>query len=68
MKSISGKKLCRILEAQGWILKRIQGSHYIYAHEEQNHILTVPVHATRDLKHGTLSNLMKLAGLTESDL
>ncbi|WP_217159109.1 type II toxin-antitoxin system HicA family toxin [Thiorhodospira sibirica] len=34
------QKLCRILKAQGWILKRIQGSHYIYVHEEQNHILT----------------------------
>ncbi|WP_428977181.1 type II toxin-antitoxin system HicA family toxin [Microcystis aeruginosa] len=28
MKSISGKKLCKVLEKLGWILVRIKGSHY----------------------------------------
>jgi predicted RNA binding protein YcfA (HicA-like mRNA interferase family) len=31
MKSISGKKLAKILERHGWELLRIQGSHQIYA-------------------------------------
>jgi hypothetical protein len=30
MKSISGKKLCKIVEKKGWILKKITGSHHIY--------------------------------------
>jgi predicted RNA binding protein YcfA (HicA-like mRNA interferase family) len=30
MKSISGKKLCKIVEQQGWLLKRVSGSHHIY--------------------------------------
>jgi predicted RNA binding protein YcfA (HicA-like mRNA interferase family) len=33
MKSISGKALCKIVERQGWQLKRITGSHHIYAKE-----------------------------------
>ncbi|MFB0554406.1 MAG: type II toxin-antitoxin system HicA family toxin [Phycisphaerae bacterium] len=31
MKPISGKRFCRLLEDRGWILKRINGSHHIYA-------------------------------------
>ncbi|WP_335823669.1 type II toxin-antitoxin system HicA family toxin [Brachyspira alvinipulli] len=29
MKTISGKKFCKLLETHGWILARINGSHYI---------------------------------------
>ncbi|WP_258169634.1 type II toxin-antitoxin system HicA family toxin [Nostoc sp. 'Peltigera membranacea cyanobiont' N6] len=31
MKAVSGKALCKILELQGWELKRITGSHHIFA-------------------------------------
>jgi len=30
MKSISGKRLCKIVEQKGWVLRRIIGSHHIY--------------------------------------
>jgi predicted RNA binding protein YcfA (HicA-like mRNA interferase family) len=30
MKSMSGKELAKLLEANGWYLLRIQGSHHIY--------------------------------------
>jgi len=30
MKSISGKQLCAIVERQGWVLRKITGSHHIY--------------------------------------
>jgi predicted RNA binding protein YcfA (HicA-like mRNA interferase family) len=30
MKSISGKEFAKVLEQNGWILLRIQGSHHIY--------------------------------------
>lgn len=68
MKSISGKKLCKILERQGWVLKRVKGSHHIYAKQGEQSILSVPVHGSRDIPLGTLRGLMKDAGLTESDL
>ncbi len=29
MKSISGKKMCGLLEKSGWELKKIHGSHHV---------------------------------------
>jgi predicted RNA binding protein YcfA (HicA-like mRNA interferase family) len=30
MKSISGKKFAKLLEQNGWILLRVNGSHHVY--------------------------------------
>lgn len=68
MKPISGKALCKIVERKGWELKRITGSHHIYAKKEVNTILSIPVHGNRDLPVGTLKSILKDAGLTESDI
>jgi len=68
MKSISGKALCKIVEGQGWQLKRITGSHHIYAKEGFTVILSIPVHSNRDLPTGTLRGILKDAGITEDDL
>ena len=68
MKSISGKRLCRIIERKGWILKRVTGSHHIYEKADVEKILSIPVHRNQDLKVGTLKALMKIAQLSEEDL
>ncbi|NJN59999.1 MAG: type II toxin-antitoxin system HicA family toxin [Leptolyngbyaceae cyanobacterium SL_5_9] len=68
MKSVSGKALCKIIEKHGWMLKRITGSHHIYAKQGVSVILSIPVHGGRDLPTGTLKSLLKDAGLTEQDL
>ncbi len=68
MKSISGKKLCKIVEKRGWILKRVTGSHHIYQKPDNQQILSIPVHRNQDLKLGTLKSLMKIANLSEQDL
>ncbi len=68
MKSISGKRLCKIVERKGWILQRITGSHHIYESPELEQILSIPVHRNQDLKVGTLKALMKIAQLSEQDL
>ncbi|MGH8000572.1 MAG: type II toxin-antitoxin system HicA family toxin [Brasilonema sp.] len=68
MKAVSGKMLCKIVERQGWELKRITGSHHIYAKESVDVILSIPVHSNRDLPTGTLRSIMKDAQLTEEDL
>ncbi len=68
MKSISSKAFCKFLHLHGWQLQRIRGSHHIYTHPDKAEILTVPVHANQDLKIGTLSKLLKDAGLTAQDL
>jgi predicted RNA binding protein YcfA (HicA-like mRNA interferase family) len=68
MKSISGKKLCKIVETKGWILKKITGSHHIYEKPSENKIISIPVHRNQDLKLGTLKSIMKIADLLEDDL
>ncbi|MCX7706456.1 MAG: type II toxin-antitoxin system HicA family toxin [Anaerolineae bacterium] len=68
MKPISGKQLARLLEKHGWQLLRIQGSHHIYGKTGRVERLSVPVHGDRPLKVGLLHHLLRLAGLTESDL
>ncbi|NJL79104.1 MAG: type II toxin-antitoxin system HicA family toxin [Richelia sp. RM2_1_2] len=68
MKAVSGKTMCKILEKQGWELKRITGSHHIYSKEGIDEIISVPVHSNRDLPIGTLKSIMKDAELEEEDL
>jgi predicted RNA binding protein YcfA (HicA-like mRNA interferase family) len=68
MKSISGKRLCKIVEQKGWVLRKITGSHHIYENPEIEQILSIPVHCNQDLKIGTLRALMKIAQLSEKDL
>lgn len=68
MKSVSGRKFCKVLEAHGWSLDRINGSHHVYEKEGSFALPTVPVHGNTDLKPGLLASLLKQAGLTEADL
>lgn len=68
MKPVSGKKFCRILELHGWELKRVTGSHYIYARFGNPARIAVPVHGNVLLKIGLQRHLMKIAGIDESDL
>ena len=67
MKSVSGKQFCNVLRKHGWELKRIRGSHHILAHPKQRRALTVPVHG-RDLKTGTLTGILRVAGITREEL
>lgn len=68
MKSISGKKFCKILEKKGWQCARITGSHHIYIKQGSTIRLSVPVHGNNDIKTGLLRALMKMAAIEESEL
>ena len=68
MKSISGKNLCKVVERNGWTLKRVAGSHHIYTKQGIAVILSIPVHGNRALPTGTLRRILKDAGLTEDNL
>jgi predicted RNA binding protein YcfA (HicA-like mRNA interferase family) len=63
MKSMSGKELAKLLEANGWDLLRIQGSHHIYGKVGNPSRISVPIHRNQDLKIGLLRNLLKTAEL-----
>ena len=68
MKAISGKRMCKLLEAKGWKLTRVTGSHHIFTKQGSNLRITVPVHGNQDLKIGLQRAIMRLAGITEDDL
>ena len=68
MKAISGKRLCRLLEVKGWELKRINGSHHIYAKAGITARISVPVHRNKPLKLGLQRYLMKVAEIDETEL
>ena len=61
--------MCKALERKDWLLKRINGSHHIYANSSNpDTIISVPVHGNQTLKKGTQQGIMKDAGLADADL
>lgn len=56
------KELIKILEANGWQLIRVRGSHHIFKHPNKPTMLTIPLH-NDDMKIGTLNQILKAAGL-----
>jgi predicted RNA binding protein YcfA (HicA-like mRNA interferase family) len=68
MRQLSGKALARIIERHGWKLLRIHGSHYVYGKPGNVVRLTIPFHGNQSLKRGLLAHLLKMAGLSETDL
>ena len=68
MKVLTGKAFCRLLEKHDWQLKRIKGSHHIYAKEGISERISVPVHGNKTLKRGLQRHFMKISGMEESEL
>jgi predicted RNA binding protein YcfA (HicA-like mRNA interferase family) len=68
MRSVSGKRLARVLERHGWRLLRVHGSHHILGKDGTVVRLSVPIHGNKPLKKGLLRHLLKMAGLHEDDL
>jgi predicted RNA binding protein YcfA (HicA-like mRNA interferase family) len=49
----------------GFVVDRIVGSHHVLVHpSDPRRTVTVPVHAARDLKRGTLRSIIRQAGFT----
>lgn len=59
---MNSKELIRMLEIDGWVLKRIRGSHHQFKHPERPGLVTVP-HPEKDLPKGTINSIKKQAGL-----
>ena len=58
---MTGKELLKLMKKNGWKLSRIQGSHHIM--EKGSKVISVPVHINKDVKKGTLHNILKEARL-----
>lgn len=56
--ALTPKDIIRLLEKNGFELKRIKGSHHYYVHPETKKITVVPMH-NKDLPKGTLLAILK---------
>lgn len=58
---MTGKQLIKLLQASGWQVDRVEGSHHIL--KKGARTLSVPVHSGKALGKGLLHALMKQGGL-----
>ena len=56
-------ELFRLLKKDGWIEIRQKGSHVILEHPEKQEQLTVPFHASKEVKKGLLIAILKQADI-----
>ncbi|MBI3281361.1 MAG: type II toxin-antitoxin system HicA family toxin [Acidobacteria bacterium] len=56
-------EMCRVLEANGWRLQRIKGSHYIYSKAGERKVISIPVHGSRNLKAGLAARIARDTGV-----
>jgi len=56
-------ELFRILKKEGWIEIRQRGSHVLLEHPDKNEQLTVPFHASKEVKKGLLTAILKQANI-----
>ena len=68
MRPLSGPELAKLVEARGWELARIHGSHHTYRKPGRVERISIPVHGSRPLKIGLQRHLMKIAGIEADDL
>jgi predicted RNA binding protein YcfA (HicA-like mRNA interferase family) len=62
---VSGRNVVRALTRAGFVVDRIVGSHHVMAFPgDPARTVTVPVHAGRDLKPGTLRSIIRQAGMS----
>jgi predicted RNA binding protein YcfA (HicA-like mRNA interferase family) len=59
---MNSRELIKELNAAGWKLKRVKGSHHQFAHPDQSHVVTVP-HPKKDLGRGLVKAIRTQAGL-----
>jgi predicted RNA binding protein YcfA (HicA-like mRNA interferase family) len=59
---VSSAEVIKMIKAEGWKLKRINGSHHHFNHTARPGIVTVP-HPKRDIPVGTLKSIEKQSGV-----
>jgi predicted RNA binding protein YcfA (HicA-like mRNA interferase family) len=67
MPVVPGDRVVRALERAGFHVTTIVGSHHVMRHEDGRRT-SVPVHATKAVKVGTLSAILRDVGWTADDL
>ena len=65
-KTFSGKEVVKALRRIGFVVDHQRGSHIFMHNLERNISVTVPLH--KELKKGTLNNIIKKVGITIDEL
>jgi len=65
-KIFSGRQVVKAFRRVGYIIDHQRGSHIFLHNPDRNISVVVPNH--KELKKGTLNNILKKAGLTIEDL
>jgi predicted RNA binding protein YcfA (HicA-like mRNA interferase family) len=60
---VQSRELIKELEADGWFLDRVKGSHHMYKHPTKPSTVAVP-HPKKDLPRGTVRGIREAAGLS----
>lgn len=60
--SICSRDIIKKLEENGWVLKRVTGSHHHFVHPMRDGKVTVP-HPVKDVPIGTLKNIERQSGV-----
>ena len=56
--------MCRLVETQGWTLRRISGSHHIYSKPGERKVISIPVHGNKALKPGLALRIARDTGVS----
>jgi predicted RNA binding protein YcfA (HicA-like mRNA interferase family) len=59
------REVIKTIEADGWRIVRMRGSHRHYHHESKPGIVTVAGHPSEDLDPKTQKSILRQAGLTK---
>jgi predicted RNA binding protein YcfA (HicA-like mRNA interferase family) len=68
MPRVSGKNLLNAFLRGGFKLIYIRGSHHYVAKNDEEKLVTIPVHSNKILKPKTLKNILERAELSIDDL
>lgn len=60
---IKFRELIKVLESDGWYIVNQKGSHRQFKHQNKKGRVTVAGHPGDDVPPGTLSNILRQAGL-----
>lgn len=66
LRVLSGREVCRILVAHGFVEVRRRGSHIAMQRQHAGGTVTVPVPDHRELRTGTLLSIVRQTGVPRS--
>jgi predicted RNA binding protein YcfA (HicA-like mRNA interferase family) len=66
VRTVKSRDLIRELEADGWVLDRVRGSHHVFKHPTRSGHISVP-HPKSDLGVGLVAQLRRTAAQIRKD-